>query len=63
MQIYRVRKRFDDIKGQKGACYILQNAINIAKKTKCNVYDGSKRCVWDYSIYLKERRERNAKPL
>lgn len=63
MDIYRVRKEFGDIKCQKGAYFLLKNAVKRAKKTKCNVYDGNKNCVWDYSVYLKERRKRNVKSL
>ena len=63
MKIYRVRKSFDDIKGQKGAYFLLENAVKRAKKTKCNVYDANKKCVWDYSVYLEERRKRNVKSL
>lgn len=48
MEIYRVRKSFDNIKSQKGAYLILENAINKAKKTRRNVYDGNKKCVWEY---------------
>lgn len=48
MTIYRVRKSFDDIKSQRGAFFILENAVNKAYKTKRNVYDDSKNCVWSY---------------
>lgn len=48
IKIYRVRKSFDDIKNQKGAFFLLENAINLAKKTRCNVYDGDKNCIWQY---------------
>lgn len=58
MEIYRVRKSFDNIKSQKGAYFILENAIERARKTKCNVYDGNKNCVW---LYFDERREKNVK--
>lgn len=63
MNIYRVRRNFYDIKGQRGAYFLLENAVKRAKKTKCNVYDEDKNCIWDYSVYLKERRKRNAKSL
>jgi len=58
MNIYRVRKSFCDIKGQKGAYFLLENAVKRAKKTKCNVYDGNKNCIWNYSVYSNERRKR-----
>ena len=48
MEIYRVRKQSDDIASQKGAFFFLENAIKIAKKTKCNVYNNNKICVWKY---------------
>ena len=47
MEIYRVRKSFEDIKSQAGAFFILENAINKAQKTKRNVYDGNKKCIWN----------------
>ena len=34
MNLYRVRKNFDDIKGQKGAYFLLENAVKRAKKNK-----------------------------
>ena len=49
IRIYRVRKSFNDIKSQKGAFFILENAINCAIKTKRNVYDQNKRCVFKYN--------------
>ncbi len=55
MEIYRVRKSFGDIKSQTGAFFILDNAIKQAKKTKRNVYDGNKNCLFRY-IDFKERR-------
>lgn len=48
MEIYRVRKQSDDIASQKGAFFFLENAIKIAMKTKCNVYNNNKICVWKY---------------
>jgi hypothetical protein len=47
--IYRVRKSFDDIKSQKGAYFVLENAIKRAIITKRNVYDDNKKCVWSFS--------------
>ena len=58
MEIYRVRKSFNDIKSQTGAFFILENAIKQAKKTKRNVYDGNKICLFSY-IDFKQRREKN----
>lgn len=46
--VYRVRKTSDGIKTQKGAFLILENAIKLAKLTRCNVYDNSKKCIWKY---------------
>lgn len=46
MEIYTVRKSANDIKSQKGAFFMLENAIKKAIKTKCNVYDSNKNCVW-----------------
>lgn len=48
MVIYRVRKEFDDIKSQKGAFFILENAIQTAKRYGCNVYDNNKNCIWNF---------------
>ncbi len=47
--IFRVRKAPFDIKSQKGAFLFFENAIKTALKTKCNVYDNDKNCVWKYS--------------
>ena len=47
MEIYTVRKSANDIKSQKGAFFMLENAIKIATKTRCNVYDSNKNCVWN----------------
>lgn len=46
--IYRVRKSPNDLKSQKGAFFIFENAVKVAIKHKCNVYDNSKNCVWSY---------------
>ena len=59
MKIYRVRKSFSDIKSQKGAYFILENAIKKAKSTRCNVYDGNKVCIW---LYSKERGDKMLSP-
>lgn len=52
--IYRVRKTQKNIKSQKGAFFMLENAIKKALKTKCNVYDNLGICVWNYKIYKTE---------
>ncbi len=46
--VYRVRKNFHNIKSQKGAYFILENAIKMATLTKCNVYDNNQKCVWSF---------------
>lgn len=46
--IYRVRKTPNNLKSQKGAFFIFENAVKVANKTKCNVYDNAKNCVWNY---------------
>lgn len=46
--IYRVRKSPENLKSQKGAFFIFENAVRVARKTKCNIYDNSKNCVWSY---------------
>lgn len=48
IKIFRVRKSFADLRSQKGAYFILENAIVRAKKTKCNVYDEMGNCVFEY---------------
>lgn len=48
IEIFRVRKSFEDIRSQKGAFYIFENAVALAKKTKCNIYNNKKECVWNY---------------
>ena len=48
MEIYRVRKSWINIASQVGAFFVLENAIEVAKKSKCNVYNSSKNCVWSY---------------
>lgn len=57
MEIYRVRKSFEDIKSQKGAFLLLENAIIKAKKTRRNVYDNNKNCVWNFKDYIKRRKD------
>lgn len=64
MIIYRVRKSFDDIKSQTGAFFIFDNAVNKAYKTRRNVYDDCKNCVWSYIDNKNERRKlRNERSL
>ena len=48
IKIFRVRKSFADLRSQKGAYFILENAIVRAEKTKCNVYDEEGNCIWEY---------------
>ncbi|MBQ3057611.1 MAG: hypothetical protein IJD00_01510 [Clostridia bacterium] len=48
VQLFRVRSSWDDIKSQSGAFFIFENAVEAAKKSKQNIYDNSKRCVWNY---------------
>ncbi len=53
MEIYRVRKSFEDIKSQRGAFFLLENAIKKASETGCSVYDGNKKCVWEYNSNIR----------
>ena len=48
VKLFRVRKNWNDIKTQAGAFLILENAIELAKKTKQNVYNHKKECVWSF---------------
>ncbi len=48
IKLFRVRKSFDDIQSQAGAFLIYENAVELAKKTKQNVYNHKKECVWNY---------------
>lgn len=48
IEIYRVRKSWSDIRSQKGVYFIYENAVRVAKRTKCNVYNSAKECVWNY---------------
>ena len=48
MTIYRVRKSPNNLKSQRGAYFIFENALKRAKKTKCNIYDNNKNCIWNY---------------
>ena len=53
VEIFRVRKSWDDFKTQAGAFLILENAIGLAKKTKQNVYNYKKECVWNFEEEIK----------
>ncbi len=53
IEIFRVRKSWNDFKNQAGAFFILENAIQHAKKTKQNVYNHKKECVYNYKEELK----------
>ncbi len=53
VEIFRVRKSWDDFKTQAGAFLILENAIELAKKTKQNVYNYKKECVWNFEEEIK----------
>ena len=48
VELYRVRKSWNNIASQKGVFFILENAVRAAKKYSCNVYDNDKNCVWNY---------------
>ena len=39
--IYRVRRSFKDIKSQRGAFFIFETAVKIARKYRLNVYGNS----------------------
>ena len=51
--IFRVRKSFDNLKSQKGAFFIFENALKCAIKTKRNIYDNNKICVFNYKEFKK----------
>ena len=51
--IFRVRKSPDNIKSQKGAYLIFENALKTAIKHKCNIYDNNKKCVFCYKAQRK----------
>lgn len=46
--LFRVRKSWKDIASQKGAFFILENAVKIAKQNGCNVYNNNKECVFSF---------------
>lgn len=58
MEIYRVRKTWEDIASQVGAFLIFENAVRVAKRKKCNIYTGDKICVWNYKEYKKQLKEK-----
>ena len=53
LRLFRVRNSFDDIKSQTGVFYIFENAVEAAKKSRQNVYNHKKECVWNYKEELK----------
>ncbi len=42
INIYRVRKSFEDLKSQKGAFFTLEAAVKVARKFGLNVYSNEK---------------------
>ena len=46
--IYRVRKSFRDLKSQKGAYFLFETAVKIAKKYRLNVYDNEGTILYRY---------------
>mgnify|MGYP003305921600 CR=1 FL=1 len=48
IELFRVRKSWFDIASQVGAFFILENAVEAAKESGCNVYNSKKECVWNY---------------
>ncbi len=55
MKYYTVRKSAEDIKSQKGAFFMLENAIAKACKTNRNVYDQDKNCIWSKGGEINEQ--------
>ncbi len=53
IQIFRVRRSPYDLKSQKGAYFMFENAVKSAKKHKCNVYDNDKNCLFSYNSQMK----------
>ena len=56
IEIYRVRKGWNDFKTQAGAFFVLENAIELAKKTKQNVYNHKKEFNKEIGYKIKEIR-------
>ncbi len=48
INIYRVRKSFDDIKSQRGAYLLFEAAVKSAQKYKLNVYNNDGRLLYKY---------------
>ena len=46
---FRVRKSWVDIASQVGAFFLLENAVDAARKSECNVYNSKRKCVWSYT--------------
>ncbi len=59
MEIYRVRKSWENIASQVGVFFVFEDAVRLAKKKKCNIYTGDKICVWNYKEYKKQLKEKN----
>lgn len=53
VELFRVRKSWFDFASQVGAFFLLENAIDAAKKSECNVYDSKKKCIWNYVEEMK----------
>ncbi len=52
VKLFRVRSSWENIKSQSGAFFIFENAVEAAKKSKQNVYDNKKQCVWNFKEEL-----------
>ena len=48
INIYRVRKSFENIKSQKGAYFRFDVAVKVADKYRLNVYDGRGRLLYKH---------------
>ena len=53
IKLFRVRKEWNDIKSQAGAFLLFENALEVAKKSKLNIYNHKKECVWNYKEEIK----------
>lgn len=53
VEIFRVRNTWNDFKSQAGAFFVFENAVEVAKKTRQNIYNRNKECVWNYKEELK----------
>ncbi len=56
IKIFRVRKSPYNLKSQKGAYFMFENAVKAAIKHKCNVYDNNKNCLFNYKSQMKGMR-------